>query len=126
MRGWDGKSAYPIKSSHKDDPNLIDERTYDQLELFEYQLKEQITIGPMISNLPLFKYHYGQFTILNYKCHILTIGEQLIIVKEGNLHNDDSSCIRVTSNWILATVYRYYQILHLSPLFDIKQMAIIS
>lgn len=71
--------------------------------------------------LPLLKYRDGQFTAETNPEAGLTIRDRIELVKLGN-DNLIVSCIRLTSNIIGATYYRYSKILDLPVHFEIEDL----
>lgn len=95
MRGWSGQSNYPLESEQCKG-TIDDSRILENL----FQLKES---GSICLDLPLFRYRSG-FEMSTQACQGYTIGERLnIILKNETVY----SCIRMSSNWLVATAHYY-------------------
>ena len=105
MRGWDGKSEFPIS-------NLAPIENFNSTELnitlafikFDLHMQQRCELGKIILSLPLLRYIRGQYCISNESITGLTISDRLEIIKHGT---SDQSCIRISSNWLASTAYYY-------------------
>lgn len=125
MRGWKVSSdTYPLSSSDcMVEPSQIYVRDYnvsiayndlDQCSL-EYE-----NISKVILNLPLLQYRDGKFIQSDTSEHGFTIKDRLDIVRndEDNIY----ACVRMSSNYICASCFRYMSMVQIEPGFDIKLM----
>jgi len=123
MRGWNGEKEYPIKQSYNLDQGIIYRRVSEKLhELSIYSKNFQDMVG-LFYKLPLVKYRDGNYLPSNQESG-LTIKDRLDIIQ----HQPDNvnSCIRLSSNYILATIYLNSQLLSIAIGFDIKDVRYIS
>jgi hypothetical protein len=123
MRGWNDQEDYPIEQSFQLDAIIIEERvgrTLHELDIYSNNFQE---IVELIYKLPLVKYYQGNY-IQSTQETGLTIKDRINIIK--NKQDDESSCIRLSSNYILATIYKNCQILNVSVKFDIKKVRYIA
>lgn len=119
MRGWDGKSSLPIliAISSGDEYFKIESRVRKSIHNLRSLVKREKI--KFFLDLPLVRYNNGKFIINTDHNKGLTIGERLNIVLDTKNIN---SCIRTTSNWILATVARYGILLKVKLSFDIDKV----
>jgi len=124
MRGWDGVGTpYPLLARDTVSPPsktiLIDCLVSKAMSAF-YTTSLEL---PSIKQLPLYTYNKGKFIKSGESRFGLTIGERLDIV---NSAETPQSCIRISSCWILSSVYKYHIALGLQAPFNIDDMAQIS
>ena len=122
MRGWDGNEVYPlIKAVH---PNDREQEVFYQvitnLSLYEKYIRSN-GVELLMNTLPLVQYNEGNFLRNRDVDKGLTIGNRIDIIKDKNSDDNQYSCIRTTSNWFLASIYRYRTILKLDHDFDIDK-----
>lgn len=138
MRGWKVSSeAYPIASihtNHKEDHQFrIEsnvhtsiEEVFNMLETYSDDSKK------LLNELPLLKYSLNEktgeysFIVSPDPEDGKTIIERLKIVKGGDKYKNMKSCIRVSSNIILSSVYFYICSLGLYDPFRISDLDYIS
>lgn len=131
MRGWNGVDQYPVEYCPVENQNEVDVNVTQAIASFETKCNElnslldDVDLGHILLNLPLFKYSNGYYIISNNLMEGITIGQRIYIVKEGE-NADISSCIRLSSNWICCTAYRIMQTLGIIPQFDIEKLRYIS
>lgn len=131
MRGWNGIDDYPVEYCPVENQNEVDVNVTQAIARFETKCNElnslldDVDLGHILLNLPLFKYDNGTYIISNNIIEGTTIGERIYIVKEGE-DADTVSCIRLSSNWICCTAYRIMQTLGMIPQFDIEKLRYIS
>lgn len=126
MRGWLGQGEYPVERAPVDNQNIVDLQVTEGIITFERHCQELGEIGEAILNLPLLKYKHNRFHRVINEEHGKTVGERLQITKAGEEHTTFDSCIRLTSNYFVATSYRYMQVLGLPLPFDIDRLREIS
>ena len=136
MRGWKihtdnlpiKDATYDINRQHDVEQNTS-ESLYNLNEFFE-NLPEKIK--NIIKKLPLM---YAKNKGIIEKSFItssnpedgITIIDRIKIVKSGEITNNQSSCIRLSSNWFLFTGYYYlHEVFEEPEPFDIKEVSIIS
>jgi len=123
MRGWDGKNSYPIEDAPVKEQTEIDiSVSNEQYKL--NQLCEQLCDDKdIILNLPLVIYRNGSFLPAAHVDIGITLADKLKIIAEGKGVN---SCIRMCSNWLASSVYKYMIILRMDEPFDINKLKIIA
>lgn len=107
MRGWDGLEQPPIHNVPVSDAVLTENRSLVAIVNFEESCKNNF-----ILSLPLILWK-EEYVLSQDEEQGLTIGDRLLIIKNGLNHENTSSCIRLSSNTLLIT-YIYY-----CKLFDI-------
>lgn len=128
MRTWKGPGeGYPLAECPIDDQDLIDDNVITSVRSFndEYdQLREHVDI----KSLPLFKFSSvgNTFEVSTDTFNGLTIGDRLEIFLGGENERRISSCMRITSNWIVSTAYYYLNGIGKHPGFDISALAMIA
>ena len=125
MRGWSGDGPYPVVKVPEKDYEKVEKLTLDAMVKFEYHCIENGEIGRLILNLPLLNYSVGKFYPMSNE-QGSTIGERLDIIKHGNKYHNDTPCIRTSSNFLVASSYRYLAIFELDPGFKIEHLSIIQ
>jgi hypothetical protein len=126
MRGWPGHGPLPIRETPSSNQTEIDLRVTQGISHFEDICRELGSMGRMIWELPLLQYRAGIFQASTEPTQGLTIGERVNIVKQGDTVNNTNSCIRLSSNWLAASVYRYLQVIGMTPPFEIDHLRNIS
>jgi hypothetical protein len=123
MRGWKvTQEKYPLTAEEcMLDPSLTLERDLRVTEGFEelYHLPDK----SLILDLPLLQYVSGKFFPSDSAEQGKTIGERLEIIRSGE---DVHACVRLSSNYICASAYRYLDLISHKPDFDIKDLRPIS
>ena len=130
MRGWDGQSTttYPIKQAPvpPEQQGRVAVNVTDAIRRYESSIKSLGTIGTYINGLPLVRYRNAQFQTATNSTDGLTIGERVNIVKTGDVTSNVASCIRLSSNWLCASAYKYLMSLGIAQPFDIFHLAYVS
>lgn len=129
MRGWlGGDHPYPIIKAPVpvEMEGVVSMNVSTEITRFENLCRENLSLGNIISNLPLVRYRDGQYQISTVKSDGLTIGERLSIVKDGEATSNTSACIRLSSNWICASAHKYLCALGQNSPFDIFNLRDIS
>jgi hypothetical protein len=125
MRGWDPETDkdFPIEKALVDDQTKVDINVSKYIVLYEEANKDSCI---NIDKLKLYRFRDGKYehSVSDYEGR--TIGERLNIVKVGESTNMQSSCIRMTSNWIVATACRYMSSINIDFKFDIHKLREIS
>ncbi|HLX52350.1 MAG TPA: hypothetical protein VKR58_00315 [Aquella sp.] len=118
MRGWDGNQEYPIESSQNLDAVSVDSRISDsirEINLYQANFKE---IVDTLLRLPLVKYQNGNYLSSNIE-NGMTIGEKIMGIQKNKNVN---ACIRLSSNWLGSTVYKYCKLLGIDPGFEVNKL----
>lgn len=126
MRGWKGgESDFPIREAPVDNQYEVDLFVTNSITDFETICEELGEIGENILSLPLLKYQ-GKFNPISSEDHGFTIRDRINIVKMGDDTGNIQSCIRLTSNILAATAYRYMVLIGLEAPFPIGELRYIS
>lgn len=126
MRSWKGPPhPYPVNRSEVDRQDIIDRNTSLALIKF-HEVNSQLDPLIRVDQLPLVKYFKGHFVESDSKYEGYTINDRIEIVNRGNNTREMSSCIRMSSNFIIASAYRYLQILGNTPSFSINTLIDVS
>jgi hypothetical protein len=125
MRGWLGSEyPYPIEIA------MVNKNDIGKLDIFIckkiYEFYEKTKELSIVSDLPLVKYRNGIYVVSSDEDDGLTILDRINIVEDGENDLNISGCIRISSNWIVSSAYRYLSILGMKPDFDIVDLAYIS
>jgi hypothetical protein len=109
-RGWKGgKREYFVLDAPKEkEVNLISvaKKVWKSI-LFVNKIEGKLSEIVKIKKLPLFIYNGKTFEKSIDIFEGLTIGERLLILEEGENTSKMSSCIRMTSNWLISSSYYY-------------------
>lgn len=85
------------------------------------------TLSSLVLELPLVRYHGGRFLQSIEEKDGLTLGKRLALAKDGEVDiKNDSRCIRLTSNWLGATVYKYLTAIGIDPGYEIEELRIVG
>ena len=128
MRGWNGKGSYPIVKSWtlaKNEINMSINIT-NAIHIFEQSCQDLMNIGNFIKDLPLVIFRDGTFQHSSHENEGFTVGDRIKIIKEGDQTQNVSSCIRLSSNWLCSSAYKYIVTLNLPAPFDIVKLRHIS
>lgn len=129
MRGWDGKNKnYPISGSSVPDEQLGEVFINVSKSISEYENLCRCLgkIGSLINSLPLVKHNDGKYyPSLDVKDGI-TISDRINLVKQGTETPNMESCIRLSSNWLLASSHKYLIAIGQPSPFDIFYLRHIS
>lgn len=117
MRGWDNQNIYPITESFELDLDKIERRVNESLDSIRLY-SENFPQCAQITKLRLVKYQHGSY-ILSSEDDGFTIQDRINIIKQNNTIY---ACIRMSSNWILSSVYKYNLALGIPNVFDIKHL----
>jgi hypothetical protein len=127
MRGWNGKDeVYPIENAPVDNQTMVDLLVTQELIEFEKNCNNLGEIGDNVLDLPLLIYHGDEFIPISNTQGGKTIKERLEIVKMGNDYSEYDSCIRLTSNLLATSCYKYMQMLDMDIPFKIEKLRDIS
>ena len=126
MRGWTEGLDYPLSTSFREDDNILAIRVTDSIIDFTNSCTELATLEINFMDLPLYLYDNNQFIPSSDQKEGRTIGERLVIVKNGENHQDTNSCIKLSSGWFACTAQYLAINLDLEPLFDLEYFETIS
>ena len=128
MRGWLGEGPYPVESAPVDNQAEVDVYVSNQIYIFEDRCQKLGTIGDHILKLPLLRYRrgHGQYVRATSFYDGFTIQDRINIVKHGDILDNPASCIRLSSNWLLSSAYRYLYVLGHRLDFSMDRAADIS
>ena len=112
MRGWSGEGEYPLRSIDTSGTIDFDDLQDDILE-FRVGIGEDHRLG----DLPIFLYR-NKFEMSSSENHGYSITERVDIVLKNE---DNNACIRLTSNWFLATSWYYLDMYFGEQPFDITE-----
>lgn len=119
------KRLYNISMIMRDDSN----RSQDiaAIEIYNF-LSDPLIADSDIIKLPLVIYYpkSGIFSTSESAYEGYTIQGRLKIVQEGETTRAISSCMRLSSNWFLSTVYYYQNVFDIQKSFDIIDLVHIS
>ena len=104
---------------------VVEVKSNASISQFEEECRQNPKIGKIIKNLPLVQYRGGKYVKSNSNHEGITIQDRIDIVKKGET-TSISSCIRMSSNWFIASAHKYITILGLPAPFDIFKMRQIS
>lgn len=142
MRGWDGESEYPlgekstlqVKIRYEMIEQNVTQSISDALDYLQDNLYEDEK--EILIKLPLMKYTKYHDETYDFKTFSFvpspdpedgnTMIERLEIVAKGSTYKNMKSCIRVSSNIILSSVYFYSCSLNLDEPFNIKYLEYIT
>lgn len=139
-RGWLDEGELPIEEAPVDEQGKVDIKVSEGIMDFENKCQElncdcgvddgngsDIPTTNIILGLPLVRYRH-EWQTSNSVDDGFTIEERLKILKLGE---DDethgfSSCMRMTSNWLAGSAYRYLTVIGEEPPFSIEDLRDIS
>lgn len=120
VRGWNGKERYPMES-RTTDVDKIEEIFNEKIKEFYILNNELGEIGQDTLSLPLLRYRKSAFiTVLDPKVG-RTINEKLKIIMYDK--TNVNSCLRMSSNYMIHTTYRYLSLLGYTPDFNLNEMS---
>lgn len=114
-RGWDGKGDYPIKTNGPH-THLAETNTMNCM-LNVYSLDAELAKETRLNILefPLLKFNHDRYVKITSQEKGRTLGERMLIMKYSNVVvpiqgyeiycNNVNGCIRMSSNYILASLY---------------------
>lgn len=68
-----------------------------------------------VKNLPLVLFKHNSFIKSTSDFEGLTIGDRVEILRAGENITQISSCMRITSNWLASSAYKYLTFLDMTP-----------
>lgn len=133
MRGWNGIDDYPVERAPQEDSIMIDlklKNIFIQIDNAMEELQkiiiDNVNMKDLFLELPLIRFIGGEFQASNDTHEMLTLFDRIDLVKKGESASNMASCIRLSSNWIVASGYYYLKGLGLTPNFNINCLAHIS
>jgi len=131
MRSWRGDpQPWPIEHAPPDyNQDAVDQRVADALHNMN-TTTEQDTANifnggdelQQLLQLPLFTYNDGKYVRSRNSESGLTISGRLEIVENGNNHDNSQSCIRISSNILMTTSYRYLSLMGDKPPYRLENL----
>lgn len=124
MRGWNGRGPYPIARIPACDQIKVYMNVNSSFARYDKHCEEHPEVCQLFESLPLYRYNKNQdiYIISNLLDDGFTIGDRLEIVRQGETTTNINSCIRMTSNWFLATYSHLCIMLDRMGGFDLRQM----
>jgi hypothetical protein len=138
MRGWDGESEYPLGEKSTLKVNIryenIEQNVSNSISNVMEFIKDNLYEDEkeVLVKLPLMKYTKYHDENFNFKAVTFvpspdpedgnTIVERLEIVSKGSSYKNMKSCIRLSSNIILTSVYFYSISLNLDEPYNINNL----
>jgi hypothetical protein len=123
MRGWFGpEHPYPLADAPVHNQHEVDVKVTGAIAQFD-KLCAEGPFGQNILQLPLVLFQDGEYKVSRDEGKGRTIAERLAIVKAGTT---TEACIRLSSNWLLSSAYRYLQAIGFQPNFRLEEMRLIS
>lgn len=142
MRGWKvscPESTYPLHAISTITPNNRQPEVDDNVNYMIHEFKDSLStlaksnksIVIKIKTLPLVcvqKSAEGkaEFKQSSRTSDGLTIWDRVGIVCQGDVSNNTSACIRISSNWIVSSAYYYMLAIGMPRTFNIEELASIS
>jgi len=127
MRGWSGlNDTYELNGYTTLTEDIIFLNVTNSINEYEQTCKSLGKIGEHINNLPLVKYCDNNYISSTDTREGLTIVDRINIVKGGDTSKNINSCIRLSSNWIVSSAYKYMTLLGNKLSFDIYKLRYIS
>jgi hypothetical protein len=128
MRGWDGKGPYPVSRTPTCDLTQVYINVDNSFNRYDECFANNLEAGKLFESLPLYRYNKDQriYIISNDLDDGLTIGDRLNIVRQGENTTNINSCIRMTSNWFIATYSHISSLLGKMVEFNLDRMREIS
>lgn len=135
MRGWKVtiSDRYPLKAEHTTSKEDQYEQIENNVQVNLLDILKDLEEDPSLSHdfklIPLFinrETTNNHFERNTDPAQGLTLYERLQIIGTGSVQDSVYSCIRMSSNWIVATAYKYLILLHEPPDFDLKNMRYIT
>jgi len=83
-------------------------------------------LGVFLGGLPLLIYRDGVFNASQQREYGLTLGDRLRLIRSGENTDNMNSCIRMSSNWLCASAYKYMQQINMEPPFEIRSLRYIA
>lgn len=129
MRGWSGEGDYPLSDENtkyptEDEQGFVDIRVSESLRDIDLVTEDLREIGILqeARKLPLMSYRKDEFYHSTDEQEGLTIFDRLNIVKGGD-DGSIRSCIRMSSNRLVASAYFYMSLMKMPLSFDINHLA---
>lgn len=126
MRTWKGPpEPYPLDSRNERDQDKIFELVNFAMAKF-MDNNDRLSEDVGILKLPLYVFERGNFVASTQGFEGLTIQDRINKVCKGESTPEMSSCIRMSSNWLIGSAYYYLQLLGCRPNFNIEDMHTIA
>lgn len=126
MRGWKGDvNNYPLQDTSNTDTRYTDIKSCECLTNY-YNLLSKLEDSSIITDLPLLIFSDNEYRVCSNDDEGLTIHGRIFIVQNGDHTTNINSCIRMSSNWLVSSAYKYLQALNHKPNFDIGRLKYVS
>lgn len=126
MRGWDMISKeLPISRSEPDNQFDVDCYVTSAMTKLDKSLEKIGGMRSIILNLPTLRMTKGFLQVGNPSEPGFTIGDRISLIKSGN-QDDINTCIRINSNWIVASSYVYLNSISKGPSYSLEDLREIS
>lgn len=122
MRGWKAGQPLPLEIVPASDPVEVSLEVSQCLTRLEALEKAHPAMVDKVYRLPLVEYKSGKYCPARSEREGFTLGDRLAIVRQGENTRNINSCIRVTSNWLLASCHRYLTALQRAPNFEVAKI----
>lgn len=122
MRGWKVGLPLPLEVVPVSDPAEVSLEVSQCLVRLEAMEKASPALINKVLELPLVEYKSGKYCPARSELEGLTLGDRLAIVRQGENTRNINSCVRVTSNWLLASCHRYLTALQRAPNFEVAKI----
>lgn len=129
MRGWTGAGPYPLEKAplNIQAPDEVMIAVTDQYRAYDLLCKgcapEVVT---QVQNLPLVRRNDTQYRLSDSDFDGLTVGRRIEIARDGDTQTNMAGCIRLTSNWLCASMHRYLIIVGEPAPFELYKLAVVG
>lgn len=126
-RGWKGVGTFAVNVIPRDDAFAMVAVTESMVK-YEQECEKLGKLAAKVNGLPLVSYRDKQYYYASDKEDGITIGERLKILKEGEDSvsrtggENMNSCIRLSSNWLCSSAYKYLVALGVPAPFEISRL----
>ena len=121
MRAWKGPGYdYPVGEALLENNRVKvweNAKTIFAAEAKYTKRVRESDVGYLIDSLPLVQYCGGEFQESISTVTGLTIRDRIDIIKSGTETNNMESCVRMSSNWIVWSAYKYLTVIGHQPNF---------
>ena len=124
MRGWTGNGEYPLRAPDTTlEDYVIDQRFSVSLTKLNVYVEGYPELCKLILSLPLVLYKNGKY-IMGDETNGKTIGDRIKIITGPS--SNHMSCIKLSSNWLASSSYKYCRYFGIDPKFNIEELKKIS
>lgn len=126
LRGWKGVGPLPVKIAINKDEFYTDITGREKILTYRRMISELGKMGNMLENLPLVEFKDLVYQASKRDDIGKTIKEKIDLIDQGMNTPNINSCIRLSSNWLCATVHLYLVTLGIDPGFRIEELRAIQ